>query len=163
MALPGIGRSTAAAIMVFGFGDRHAILDGTVKRVLARVCAIEGYPGSKKVADRLWEQAERFLPQRDVEAYTQGLMDLGATTCLARVPRCGACPLEEGCPSRGMREEPTRKQNRFEGSFRQQRARVLRLVGEASRPATALDAEVVRALERDGLVVVVDGLVGLPG
>jgi A/G-specific adenine glycosylase len=97
MALPGIGRSTAAAIMVFGFGERHAILDGNVKRVLARVCAIEGYPGSKKVADRLWEQAERFLPQRDVEAYTQGLMDLGATVCTRARPRCGGCPVSRHC------------------------------------------------------------------
>ena len=90
-------------------------------------------------------------------------MDLGATTCLARVPRCGACPLEEGCPSRGMRDEPTRKQGPFEGSFRQRRARVLRIVGDSPQPANQLDGEAVRALERDGLVVVVDGLVGLPG
>jgi A/G-specific adenine glycosylase len=97
MALPGVGRSTAAAIMVFGFGERHAILDGNVKRVLARVCAIEGYPGAKRVADRLWEQAERFLPHGDVEAYTQGLMDLGASVCTRSRPRCGACPVSRHC------------------------------------------------------------------
>jgi A/G-specific adenine glycosylase len=136
--LPGVGRYTAAAIRNFAFGQPVLPVDVNVARVLRRT----GFTFSPAVA--------------------QALMDLGATTCLARVPRCGACPLEEGCPSRGMRDEPARKQGRFEGSFRQRRARVLRLVGEASRPATALDAEVVRALERDGLVVVVDGLVGLP-
>ena len=73
MALPGIGRSTAAAIMVFGFGERHAILDGNVKRVLARVRAIEGYPGSKPVADRLWEAAERLLPRKGRRSVHAGL------------------------------------------------------------------------------------------
>ena len=97
MALPGIGRSTAAAIMVFGFGERHAILDGNVKRVLARVRAIEGYPGLKPVADRLWEAAERLLPRKGVEAYTQGLMDLGATVCTRSNPRCGDCPVTRHC------------------------------------------------------------------
>jgi A/G-specific adenine glycosylase len=97
MALPGVGRSTAAAIVALAFGERHAILDGNVKRVLARVCAIEGYPGDKRVADLLWEAAERFLPQRDVEAYTQGLMDLGATVCVRSNPRCGECPVSRHC------------------------------------------------------------------
>jgi A/G-specific adenine glycosylase len=97
MALPGIGRSTAAAIMVFGFGERHAILDGNVKRVLARVRAIDGYPGSKRVADALWEAAGQLLPETDVEAYTQGLMDLGASVCTRSNPRCDACPVNRHC------------------------------------------------------------------
>jgi A/G-specific adenine glycosylase len=97
MALPGIGRSTAAAIMVFGFGERHAILDGNVKRVLARICTIEGYPGSKRVADALWEAAARLLPEENVEAYTQGLMDLGASVCTRSSPRCGDCPVTRHC------------------------------------------------------------------
>jgi A/G-specific adenine glycosylase len=97
MALPGIGRSTASAIAVFGFGERHAILDGNVKRVLARVCAIEGFPGSKRVADLLWEAAERLLPDGDIEAYTQGLMDLGSTVCTRSNPRCGGCPVSRHC------------------------------------------------------------------
>ena len=88
-------------------------------------------------------------------------MDLGATICLARVPRCGACPLAATCPSRGIREEPARKQGRFEGSFRQRRAATLRLVAGAPHELGALDDEAVRSLERDGLVVVEDGLVAL--
>jgi len=96
-ALPGVGRSTAAAICVFSFGARHAILDGNVKRVLARLRGVKGYPGDKKVADRLWQEAERLLPRRAIEAYTQGLMDLGATLCARGKPRCGECPLHSDC------------------------------------------------------------------
>src|SRR5262245_57596494 len=80
-ALPGIGRSTAAAICVFAYRQRRAILEGNVKRVLARYRGIKGYAGDRKVAERLWEEAERLLPRRNVEAYTQGLMDLGALVC----------------------------------------------------------------------------------
>jgi A/G-specific adenine glycosylase len=89
-------------------------------------------------------------------------MDLGATVCLARVPRCGSCPLSKECPSRGRRYEPLRKQSRFEGSFRQLRAQTLRLVAERARPETELDREAVAALARDGLVRLDDGLVRLP-
>ena len=90
-------------------------------------------------------------------------MDLGATICLARIPRCGACPLAAGCPSRGSRYEPLRRQSRFEGSFRQRRAAILRLVADEARPVRELDPEAVEALASDGLVVVSGGLVGLPG
>ena len=90
-------------------------------------------------------------------------MDLGATVCLARIPRCDACPLSAECPSRGTRDEPARKQSRFEGSFRQRRAGALRLVAENARPLAELDAEAIDSLARDGLVVVADGLVALPG
>jgi A/G-specific adenine glycosylase len=96
-ALPGVGRSTAAAICVFAFGKRHAILDGNVKRVLARYRGVKGYGGDKKVADRLWSEAERLLPQRNLEAYAQGLMDLGAAVCTRSKPRCAACPVHAGC------------------------------------------------------------------
>jgi A/G-specific adenine glycosylase len=99
-ALPGIGRSTAAAIVVFTTGARHAILDGNVKRVLARACGIEGYPGEKRVADALWRAAEGLLPQTDVEAYTQGLMDLGAILCRRRQPQCEMCPVSASCVAR---------------------------------------------------------------
>jgi A/G-specific adenine glycosylase len=98
-ALPGIGRSTAAAICVFAFGARQAILDGNVKRVLARHGGIAGYPGDKVVQDRLWERAEHLLPKADVERYTQGLMDLGAGVC-TRTPRCDACPVQRTCVAR---------------------------------------------------------------
>jgi A/G-specific adenine glycosylase len=90
------------------------------------------------------------------------LMDLGATICLARIPRCGACPLAVECPSRGIREEPARKQGPFEGSFRQRRGAVLRTVSATPTSLAALDDDAVRALERDGLVVVEQGLVSLP-
>jgi len=97
LQLPGIGRSTAAAICVFAFGARRAILDGNVKRVLARYFGIEGYPGEKGVENDLWRRAEALLPRRDIEAYTQGIMDLGAGVCARRRPHCETCPLRENC------------------------------------------------------------------
>jgi A/G-specific adenine glycosylase len=93
----------------------------------------------------------------------QALMDLGATVCLARVPRCRVCPLGETCPSRDLRFEPLRKQGPFEGSFRQRRAAMLRLVAEAPRPLDQLDGEAVAALVRDGLVEVEAEVARLPG
>jgi A/G-specific adenine glycosylase len=99
-ALPGIGRSTAAAICVFAFGARRAILDGNVKRVLARHEAIAGYPGEKRVQDLLWTRAEALIPESDVEAYTQGLMDLGSGVCVRRTPRCDDCPVAYSCIAR---------------------------------------------------------------
>ena len=96
-ALPGVGRSTAAAICVFSFGARHAILDGNVKRVLARLRGVKGYAGEKKVANRLWQEAERLLPRHGIEAYTQGLMDLGSSVCTRGKPRCNDCPLHGDC------------------------------------------------------------------
>lgn len=96
--LPGIGRSTAAAIAAFCFGERAAILDGNVRRVLARHFGIEGSPGAAAVERRLWQLAETLLPQRrSMAAYTQGLMDLGATVCTRRRPDCPACPVASTC------------------------------------------------------------------
>ena len=95
--LPGIGRSTAAAIAVFAFGKRAAILDGNVKRVIARCFGTAGYPGEKKIEEALWERVSGLLPRTGVEAYTQGLMDLGATLCTRAKPNCGTCPLKEAC------------------------------------------------------------------
>jgi A/G-specific adenine glycosylase len=97
LALPGIGRSTAAAIVALAFHGRRAILDGNVKRVLARYCGVSGYPGEKHTEELLWQQAEALLPPRDVAVYTQGLMDLGATVCTRGKPRCDNCPLRENC------------------------------------------------------------------
>jgi A/G-specific adenine glycosylase len=99
-SLPGIGRSTAAAIAAFAFGERGAILDGNVKRVLARHAAIAGFPGATKVMRALWEQAEAMLPENGIEIYTQALMDLGATVCLRTTPRCHACPVAGDCAAR---------------------------------------------------------------
>jgi len=106
-ALPGIGRSTAAAIAAFAFGTRGAILDGNVKRVLARHAGIPGFPGDASVERTLWRHAESLLPDVEIETYTQALMDLGATVCLRRAPRCATCPVERDCVARreGMIDE----------------------------------------------------------
>ena len=97
VALPGIGRSTAAAISAFAFGERQAILDGNVKRVLARYFAVSGYPGEGKVENLLWRHAEALLPERGIERYTQALMDLGATVCTRSRPDCERCPIKVCC------------------------------------------------------------------
>jgi A/G-specific adenine glycosylase len=136
--LPGVGRYTADAVARFAMEANVLPVDVNVARVLERT-------------------GGRFGP-----ASAHALMDLGATVCLARVPRCGACPLADKCPSRGRRYEPLRKQGRFEGSFRQLRAQTLRLVAERARPAADLDGEAVAALARDGLVRLDDGQVRLP-
>jgi A/G-specific adenine glycosylase len=133
--LPGIGRYTADAIACFAFRRDVLPEDVNVRRIAERTGA-------------------RFSA-----ASAQALMDLGATVCLARVPRCGVCPLAGQCPSRGRRYEPLRKQSPFEGSFRQRRAKALRNVIAGEQPS---DDEAVAALARDGLVNVRDGLVSLP-
>src|SRR5215210_4636005 len=126
-ALPGVGPYTAAAVGNFSLGRAVLPVDTNVQRIQDRTgCA--------------------FSP-----AAAQALMDLGANVCLARVPRCGVCPLTRSCPSRGNRYEPLRKQSRFEGSFRQRRAHTLRAVAAGLAPD---DSEAVESLARDGLVVV---------
>ena len=100
VALPGIGRSTAAAIASQAWGDRHAILDGNVKRVLARYHGVEGWPGSPAVERKLWALADSHLPDDRLADYTQAQMDLGATVCTRSVPACPRCPLQNGCVAR---------------------------------------------------------------
>ena len=134
-ALPGVGPYTAAAVGNFAFGRDVLPVDTNVRRVRERT-------------------GENF----DASC-AQALFDLGATICLARVPRCGACPLAAGCPSRGRRYEPLRRQSRFEGSFRQRRALALRAVADGRDPD---DAEAVAALAADGLVTLAGGRVELP-
>ena len=134
--LPGVGPYTAAAIANFAFGRKILPVDTNVRRV-----------------------QERTGEQFDA-ACAQALFDLGATVCLARIPRCEVCPLAERCPSRGSRYQPLRRQGAFEGSFRQRRALALRAVAEGDHPA---DDEAVASLARDGLVVLRDGAVSLPG
>ena len=97
MALPGIGRSTAGAILAFCFGRREPILDGNVKRVLARFFAVPGYPGDAPVNRMLWSLADRLTPAREVGRYTQAIMDLGATVCTRSRPACPDCPLQADC------------------------------------------------------------------
>jgi len=99
--LPGIGRSTAGAILALAFEQRHPILDGNVKRVLARHEAIAGWPGKTEVANSLWAAAELNTPKQRVGDYTQAIMDLGATVCVRSKPRCDACPVNSDCSSLG--------------------------------------------------------------
>jgi A/G-specific adenine glycosylase len=136
--LPGVGRYTADAVRRFAFDHPVLPVDTNVRRVLERT----GGEFSAECA--------------------HALMDLGATVCLARIPRCQACPLARRCPSRGRRFEPQRRQSRFEGSFRQRRARTLRLIAERPRRLGQLDRDVVKALADDGLVEIDDGAVSLP-
>jgi A/G-specific adenine glycosylase len=137
--LPGVGEYTAAAVARFALGRPVLPVDTNVRRVLER-------------------SGGSFGPES-----AAALMDLGAAVCLARVPRCGACPLASSCPSSGKRFEPQRRQGPFEGSFRQRRARTLRRIAAAPRPLADLDADAVTSLARDGLVTVTAGTVRLPG
>lgn len=97
LELPGIGRSTAAAICALAYHQCRAILDGNVKRVLARYCGISGSPSEKTVEAQLWQHAEALLPQHDVARYIQAQMDLGATLCTRSKPKCGECPVQTSC------------------------------------------------------------------
>ncbi len=133
--LPGVGRYTADAVACFALGRPVLPVDVNVRRVSERT-------------------GHSFSP-----AAAQALMDLGKSVCLARVPRCGVCPLAEGCPSRGRRFRAIRRQGAFEGSFRQRRAKALREVVAGSSPS---DVEAVASLARDGLVRVDDDVVSLP-
>jgi len=96
LALPGIGRSTAGAILAQALGQRHVILDGNVKRVLTRLYTVDGWPGKKAIENQLWELAESLTPEKNLTDYTQAIMDLGATAC-ARKPTCSTCPVTELC------------------------------------------------------------------
>jgi A/G-specific adenine glycosylase len=133
--LPGVGPYTAAAVGNFAFGRDVLPVDTNVRRVQERTG--DAFDGS----------------------CAQALFDLGATICLARVPRCGACPLAAACPSRGSRFEALRKQSPFEGSFRQRRANALRAVAAGGQPE---DGDALVSLARDGLVVLHEGVASLP-
>jgi A/G-specific adenine glycosylase len=134
--LPGVGPYTAAAVGNFAFGRDVLPVDVNIRRIQERTG--EQFDGS----------------------CAQALFDLGATVCLARIPRCGECPLAEACPSRGSRYEPQRKQGRFEGSFRQRRSVALRAVADGEQPT---DGDALVSLARDGLVELRDGVANLPG
>jgi A/G-specific adenine glycosylase len=136
--LPGVGEYTAAAVRRFALAQPVLPIDTNIRRVLDRSGGV-------------------FGPEA-----AEALMDLGATVCLARIPRCSECPLAAACPSRGKRYEPLRKQSRFEGSFRQRRATALRLVASRARPVDRLEADVVESLVRDGLVEIDGARVRLP-
>ena len=161
--LPGIGRSTAAAIAAFAFGACGAILDGNVKRVLARHRGIEGFPGAPRVEQRLWQVADALKPSRDIEAYTQGMMDLGAMVCVRANPRCDACPVSDDCVARrdGRIDELPSPQPRKPVPQRATRLLVIEHAGQIlferrphngvwsglwSLPELALDADVDEAM-----------------
>ena len=115
MALPGIGRSTAGAILALSAGQHHPILDGNVKRVLTRYHGIEGWPGVKQVENLLWEVAARHTPAQRTGHYTQAIMDLGATLCTRARPRCAQCPVKQDCIAHlenRVAHIPTRKPRR---------------------------------------------------
>jgi A/G-specific adenine glycosylase len=133
--LPGVGPYTAAAVGNFAFGRDVLPIDTNIRRVQGRT-------------------GERF----DASC-AQALFDLGATICLARIPRCGSCPLATECPSRGSRYAPLRKQGPFEGSFRQRRADALRAVASGGQPN---DLDALASLARDGLVQLREGIASLP-
>ncbi|WP_375752531.1 A/G-specific adenine glycosylase [Vibrio sp. HN007] len=99
-ALPGVGRSTAAAVLSSVLRQPHAILDGNVKRTLSRAFAVEGWPGKKTVENRLWELAEEHTPDTDVDKYNQAMMDMGAMVCTRSKPKCGLCPIEASCDAK---------------------------------------------------------------
>ena len=105
LALPGIGRSTAGAILALSRNERHAILDGNVKRVLARLHAVEGWPGTRSVADQLWMLADEYTPAVRVAEYTQAMMDLGATLCKRTAPLCTQCPVAQDCTAHAAGRE----------------------------------------------------------
>jgi len=166
VTLPGVGRSTASAIAAFSSGERRAILDGNVRRVLARHGGIAGDPSRASVQAALWAAAESRLPRRDIEPYTQGMMDLGADVCLPRDPRCVLCPVSADCVARNddrIDELPGRKARR---AVRRRRIAMLVVVrgrevllekrassgiwgGLWSLPEAPVDEAPATALERD--------------
>jgi A/G-specific adenine glycosylase len=146
LLLPGVGPYTASAIACFAFDAQLTTVDVNVRRVLGRALGESDAPPPEA---RAWE-------------WNQALFDLGATTCLARVPRCEQCPLAARCPSRGMRFEPERKQGPFAGSNRARRAALVRDLHDGPRDVTLYDPAIVEGLQRDGLLVIRDGRVALP-
>jgi A/G-specific adenine glycosylase len=165
--LPGIGRSTAAAISAFSSGTRAAILDGNVKRVFARVFGVLEYPGLKPVEDALWRRAEALLPDADgIEAYTQGLMDLGATLCTRSRPDCGRCPLQDRCVAHATgrtAELPVRKPKK---ATPEKRAQMLVVIDRGQvlleqRPGSGIWGGLLSLPEVDGHVALDGGIEAL--
>ena len=159
--LPGIGRSTAAAISAFSSGTRAAIMDGNVKRVFARVFGIDAYPGEKKVEQAMWRRADALLPETGIESYTQGLMDLGATLCTRSSPDCGRCPLQPRCVAYATgrtKELPVRKPKK---TSPEKHTVMLVIVDDGQvllqqRPATGIWGGLLSLPELDGHVLIDD-------
>ena len=166
--LPGIGRSTAAAIAAFCFGERVAILDGNVKRVLARTLGFDEDLATAPAVARLWSLADGLLPPRDIDVYTQGLMDLGATVCTARRPACDRCPLAAHCAARagGVPERFPVKSRRLKRTQRenaliwlQQGTRVYLV----KRPATGVWAGLWSLPEHPSMLALTEATAGWTG
>lgn len=159
--LPGIGRSTAAAIAAFSSGTRAAIMDGNVKRVFARVFGIDTYPGERKTEEAMWRRAEALLPEAGIEAYTQGLMDMGATLCTRSSPSCERCPLQARCVAFATgrtRDLPVRKPKK---ASPEKQAVMLVIVDAGQvlleqRPATGIWGGLMSLPELDGHVLAED-------
>jgi A/G-specific adenine glycosylase len=145
--LPGVGPYTAAAVACLAFGAERLPVDVNVRRVLRRAL----------------DREEVIPPEGRAADLTQALFDLGATVCIARRPRCDACPVAGGCPSRGLTYAPERRQGPFEGSRRQQRGELLRQVAAGAVALADADAEIAESLARDGLVSISSGRITLPG
>lgn len=178
LALDGVGDYTARAVAVFAYGRREPVVDTNTRRVIARVCTAQAHPGPP--ARRDLSAMAALLPADDAEAavFNAAMMELGATVCTARMPRCGACPLRDECAWRAAGYPETvdarRRQARYEGSDRQARGAILRLVREsapASVPMTALAEAWPDAAQRDraigllladGLLEASEGLLHLP-
>jgi A/G-specific adenine glycosylase len=151
-SLPGIGRSTAGAILALACGQRHPILDGNVKRVLARFHGIDGWTGDARVERSLWALAEAHTPAIDVARYTQAMMDLGATVCMRTRPGCERCPLADGCSARVLGRQHELPAPRPRKSLPVKRTRML----------IAINAEGAVLLERRAVTGVWGGLWGFP-
>jgi len=166
--LPGVGRSTAAAIAALAFGERAAILDGNVKRVLTRVLGFDGDLAQAAPERELWHRATALLPERDVDIYTQGLMDLGATLCTLRRPQCERCPLAQRCVARaaGQAERYPVKSRRLKRGRRENALLWLEHRGcwwLVQRPATGVWAGLWSLPERLSVADLFTELAGLPG
>jgi A/G-specific adenine glycosylase len=131
-ALPGIGRSTAGAILAIATGQRHPILDGNVKRVLTRHGAVPGWPGDKRVEAKLWQRADALTPTQHAADYTQAIMDLGATLCTRSKPRCGECPVAADCLARERGQQARFPAPKPRKALPVKRTRMLMLVAEGA-------------------------------
>ena len=159
--LPGIGRSTAAAISAFSSGTRAAIMDGNVKRVFARVFGIATFPGERSTEQAMWLRAEALLPEQGIEAYTQGLMDLGATVCTRSSPACERCPMQPRCVAFATgrtRELPVRKPKKISP---EKHALMLAIIDRGQvlleqRPPTGIWGGLLSLPELDGHVLAED-------
>jgi len=130
--LPGVGRSTAGAILSLACGQYHAILDGNVKRVLGRAFMFDGWPGNTKVAQKFWQQAIELTPEQNTAQYNQAMMDLGAMVCTRSSPKCQRCPIDELCQAKisGKQQEYPHKKPRKTKPIKKTKMLMIRSEGQ---------------------------------